>query len=148
MAAGVFISKGDPLPTYRAAVIAALEVGTGVTVYDGWVPEDVAEDEAGFVEPYVVLYSGDGDAIPERGLSGHLDLDSLRWDFQTTAVGASPQVCGDVGGRVRRTLTNLALGTYHILPSPVSYTGTVPVKDVTVNPARFMLPRVWRLDTT
>lgn len=140
--------RGDPVPGYRAAVVHALRVGTGVTVYDGEVPERVPEDAAGYIEPYVVLFASDGDALQETDLSGRLDTAGLRWDFQTTTVGASADVCSRVAGAVRRTLTNFPLGTYHVLPSPAGFTGATPVKDTTVAPARFMLPRVWRLDTT
>lgn len=142
------VDRGDELPAYRAAVISALEVATGVTVYDGDVPDKVPEDEAGFIEPYVVLFSGDGDSLPETDLSGRLDTAGLRWDFQTTSVGASPAACSGVAVVVRRTLINFELGTYHVLPSPSGFTGNVPVKDTTVSPHRFMLPRMWRLDTT
>lgn len=142
------VDRGDELPAYRATVIAALEIATGVIVYDGDVPDDIPEDEAGFIEPYVVLFSGDGDSLPEADLSGRLDPSGLRWDFQTTSVGASPAACSGVAVVVRRTLTNLELGTYHVLPSPSGFTGNVPVKDTTVSPVRFVLPRMWRLDTT
>lgn len=140
--------RGDPVPGYRAAVVHALRVGTGVTVYDGEVPERVPEDAAGYIEPYVVLFASDGDALQETDLSGRLDMAGLRWDFQTTTVGASADVCSRVAGAVRRTLTNFPLGTYHVLPSPAGFTGATPVKDTTVAPVRFVLPRMWRLDTT
>lgn len=138
----------DPLANYRAAIMAALRLRTGVAVYDGEVPDDIPEDEAGFIEPYVVLFSGDGDALPETDLSGRVDTAGLRWDFQTTSVGASPAVCSAVARNVRLTLTNFPLGTYHVLPSPMALGVSAPLKDTDTTPARFFLPREWRLDTT
>lgn len=140
--------RDDPLPGYRAAVVTALEIGTGVTVYNGDVPQEIELDEGGYPRPYVVLFSGDGDDLPETDLSGRLDEGSLRWDFQTTSVGATPEICARVAGTVRRVLTNMPLGTYHVLPSPNGMGGSVPVKDTTVKPTCYMLPRMWRLDTT
>lgn len=142
-----YADEGDPVPGYRAAVIRALEIGTGVKVYDGEVPDDVEEDYNGYILPYVVLFSGDGDALPETDLSGRLDTNGLRWDFQTTSVGPSAAAAGDLGGAVRRIVTNFPLGTYHVLPGE-GYTGQAPIKDTTINPVRFFLPRNWRLDTT
>lgn len=138
---------GDPLPGYRAAVVSALYVATGVTVYDGEVPDEVEEDDNGFILPYVVLFSGDGDSIPEMDLSHRLDLAGLRWEFQTTSVGATAAVAAQVGSSVRRALTNFPLGTHHILPAE-EYGVRAPIKDTNISPARFFLPRQWRLDTT
>lgn len=140
-------NPGDPLPAFRRAVIAALHIATGVTVYDGEVPDEVEEDGNGFILPYVVLFSGDGDSIPEMDLSHRLDLDGLRWEFQTTSVGATAAVASNVGGVVRRTLTNFPLGTHHVLPTE-EYGVRAPIKDTNISPARFFLPRQWRLDTT
>lgn len=147
MATPSYSDPGDPIPAYRAAVISALEIATGVKVYDGEVPDEVDEDSNGFIEPYVVLFSSDGDSLPEVDLSGRLDLAGLRWDFQTTSVGATATIASAVGWKVRRTLTNFPLGTYHVLPGE-GYTGQAPLKDTDTNPPRFFLPRQWRLDTT
>lgn len=146
--ASIYAEDGDPIPEFLQVIVRALQIGTGVDVYAGEVPDVIPEDEAGFIRPYVVIFSGDGDALPETDLSGRLDLDGLRWDFQTTSVAASAEICSAVAGRVRRVLTNRPLGTYHVLPSPAGFTGVAPVKDTTVKPARYILPRMWRLDTT
>lgn len=147
MANAFTADEGDRLPGYRAEVVRALEIATAVTVYDGEVPDEVDEDSNGFILPYVVLFSGDGDAIPEVDLSNRRDMDGLRWEFQTTSVGATPDVAARVAGVVRRALTNRPMGTYHILPAE-EFGIRAPVKDTTINPVRFFLPRQWRLDTT
>lgn len=137
----------DRLPVYREEVLRMLRTIPGIEVHDGEVPDEIPEDENGFILPYVVLFSGDGEALPETDLSGRLDNTGLRWDFQTTSVGATPSVATSVAGAVRRSLTNLPLGTYHVLPAE-GFSGQAPLKDPDTNPPRFFLPRQWRLDTT
>ncbi|MGV0109833.1 hypothetical protein [Arthrobacter sp. CP30] len=132
----------------RGAVQTALSTITGATFYDGYVPEKVPTDPAGFVLPYIVLWAGVGDEIPERDLSDLVDLDGLRWDFQTTTVAASAGLCAQVGDVVRRKLTNLPLGSHHVLPNEDGFRQEVPILDQTITPARFMLPHPWRLETT
>lgn len=133
---------------YRAAVLTALRILPGVTVYDGYVPDKVPVDRAGYILPYVVLFAGVGDEIPERDLSGRVDMGGLRWDPQTTTVGANADICARVAQDVRRTLTNLPLGTHCLLPNPDGFKQSAPIRDTTITPARFMLPAPWRLDTT
>lgn len=137
----------DPIVQYKDSVLRALRSATAVQVFDGEVPDVVETDEAGYIRPYVVLFASDGDDLGETDLSGMIDMDGLRWDFQTTSVGASADVAFRVGTVVRKALTNLPLGTYHVLPSPMSYP-VPPTRDTTVSPVRFFLPRQWRLDTT
>lgn len=133
---------------YRAETLAALEAIPGITVYDGYVPDKVPTDAAGYVLPYVVLWAGVGDEIPERDLCGMVDLDGLRWDFQTTTVAASAGLCAQVAQAVRLKLTNLPMGSHHILPNPEGFRQATPLADTSITPARFMLPAPWRLDTT
>ncbi|MET4059949.1 hypothetical protein ABIB35_001494 [Arthrobacter sp. UYP6] len=137
----------DALPL-RAAVLAALRSIRGITVYDGYVPDKVPVDAAQYILPYVVFFGGVGDEIPERDLSARVDLGGLRWDIQTTSVGANPDICASVAQTVRRTLTNLPLGTHYLLPNPDGFKQETPIRDTTITPARFMLPAPWRLDTT
>lgn len=137
----------DALPL-RAAVMAALRTIRGITVYDGSVPTKVPTDAAGYILPYVVFFGGVGDELPERDLSARVDLGGLRWDVQTTAVGASADICASVAQTVRRTLTNLPLGTHCLLPNPDGFKQETPISDTSITPARFMLPAPWRLDTT
>lgn len=139
----------DPNPlTFRAQVGAALRGIPGLGFYDGYVPEKVPVDERGYVRPYVVLFAGDGSEVPERDLSDLVDLGGLRWDFQTTAVGASAAICAAVGYDVRRALTNLVLGRSHVVPNPDGFNQQTPIRDSSETPARFMLPHQWRLETT
>ena len=137
----------DPIQ-YRAAVIAALRTLAGVTVYDGYVPAKVPMDAAGYILPYVVFHGGIGDEIPERDLSNLVDLQGLRWDSQTKAVAADADICARVAHDVRRVLTNLPLGTAHLLPNPDGFRQETPLRDSSETPARFMLPAPWRLETT
>lgn len=133
---------------YRSAVIAALRTIRGITVYDGNVPQKVPVDAAGYVLPYVVFHGGIGDEIPERDLSGRVDMGGLRWDPRTTTVAANADICARVAQDVRRALTNLPLGTHCLLPNPDGFKQETPFPDTTITPARFMLPAPWRLDTT
>lgn len=137
---------------YREQVLDALRTLPGITVYDGYVPERAPEDEAGYILPYVVFFAGEGGEVgggtPERDLSNQVDLDGLEWDFQTTAVGASPGVCTQVARAVTLRVANLPLGTSHVVPNPDGFTVPAPVRDSSETPARFMLPRQWRLATT
>lgn len=136
------------LDYFEAAVDAALRLRTGLEVYSGDVPDQLPEDAAGYIKPYIIRFSGDGDTLPEVDLSGRLDLSGLRWDFQTTVVAASPDICSRVAEDVRLTLTNFPLGTYHVLPSPSGFENRTPIRDTTITPNRYFLPRMWRLDTT
>lgn len=139
----------EPDPSlYRAQVLAALRRLPGITVYDGHVPEKVPEDANHFILPYVVVWAGAGDEIPERDLSARVDTGGLRWDLQTTAVGASAGITANVARDVWLALVNLPLGTHCLLPNPDGFSQSVPVLDPTETPVRFMLPQPWRLDTT
>lgn len=133
---------------YRQQVYAALQSLPGITAYDGYVPKKLPEDENHFILPYVVLWAGAGGEIPERDLSGRVDIAGLRWDIQTTAVGATPGVAADVGRAVYLRLSNMELGTHCLLPNPDGFSQSVPMLDPTETPVRFMLPQPWRLDTT
>lgn len=133
---------------YRSQVMAALRALPGITVYDGHVPSAVPVDPKGYPLPYVVLWGGVGNDLGERDLSGRVDVTGLRWEPQTTAVGATASICADVARAVWLALTNLPLGTYYLLPNPDDLGQRVPVLDPTETPVRFMLPQLWRLDTT
>lgn len=135
------------LASRRAAILALLRTLPGVTVYDGYVPKAVPE-AGGYVLPYVVLWAGVDDEIPERDLSGRVDMDGSRWDFQTTAVGAAASICAAVASDVRRALANHPMGTYYVLPNPDGFNREVPRLDPSVTPSRFFLPQQWRSDTT
>jgi hypothetical protein len=115
--------------------------------YDGYVPERVPE-AGGHILPYVVLYAGDGSPVVEEVTADGLQpVDTLVWDFQITAVGATSDVCRRVAQDVRRLLTNLRAGTGRIKPNPDGFNQQVPYLDPSVTPARFILPLQWRLNT-
>lgn len=137
---------------YSEQVLTALRDIPGITVYDGYVPTTVPQDTAGFIHPYVVFFAGEGGEVggnaPERDLSNQVDMDGLIWDFQTTAVGASASVCRAVARAVSLRLINFPMGNSHVVPNPDGFTVGAPVRDSSETPARFMLPRQWRLATT
>lgn len=145
--AAVDSAPAGPTDTYTESLLRALRASTGVDVYDGHVPDQVALDAAGFIKPYVVLWMPEGTSFAETDLSGRIDLTALRLDFATTTVAASPAAARRAAGVVRTTLTNFPLGTYHVLPAPWE-AGGPPVKDTNEKPPRYFLARNWRLDTT
>lgn len=137
---------------YREQVLDALRSIPGITVFDGYVPTNIPQDPGGFIQPYVLFTAGEGGEVggvdPERDLSNQVDLDGLIWDFQTTSVGASPGVCVAVARAVSLRMTNYPMGTSHVVPNPDGFVVPTPVRDSSETPARFMLPRPWRLATT
>lgn len=127
-------------------VAAVLEAIDGITFHDGYVPESLPET-GGYVDPYVVLWAGAGDEPNELSACGVQDGDSLIWDFQTTAVGATPDICRAVARDVKAALTNLPVGTSRVRRNPDGYNQQAPILDTQTTPARFMLPLQWRLIT-
>jgi hypothetical protein len=134
-------------PTQCAeAVMAALKTVPGITSYDGFVPVKVPES-GGFMDPYVVLWAGTGDGPDELPSDGRETGDTLIWDFQTTAVGATPAICRAVDRAVCAALTNLHVGTGRVRRNPAGFNQQAPILDTQTTPSRFMLPRQWRLIT-
>lgn len=129
-----------------ADVKAALETIPQLTVFDGQVPTKVPE-AGGYILPYVVIWAGIGDNPEEQTSCGLHSADTLIWDFQTTAVGATPDICRRVAQDVKHALTNLRVGTGLIRPNPDGFQQQQPIPDNSVTPARFMLPQQWRLIT-
>lgn len=127
-------------------VAAALEAIEGISVHDGYVPTSLPET-GGYIDPYVVLWAGTGDEPNELTACGVQDGDSIIWDFQTTAVGATPEICRAVDSDVKAALTNLRVGTGRVRRNPDGYNQQPPILDTQTTPARFMLPRQWRLIT-
>lgn len=127
-------------------VESALKTIEGIAVFDGFVPTKVPE-AGGFILPYVVLWAGVGDNPEELPSSGDHDTSTLIWDFQTTIVAASPDVCRRVTSDVKALLTNRRTGTGRIRPNPDGFQQQQPILDTSVTPARFMLPIPWRLIT-
>ena len=135
----------DP-STLTGPVRAALRTVPGITEYDGFVPEKVPETD-GYPDPYVVLWAGSGDEPDELTADGVQDGDSIIWDFQTTAVGATPEICRAVDHAVNTALTNLMVRTGRVRRNPDGFNQATPILDTQTSPARFMLPRQWRLIT-
>lgn len=129
-------------------LLAALRTITGVTVYDGMVPDKVPTDAAGYVRPYITLYLGapTGDELATT-VCGTYDTDSQSHAFQTTLVGASAQHVRAVAGVVVPTLTNLRVGPGRVRPVWEQHNSSVPLPDTAVSPARYFLPLQWALTT-
>lgn len=129
-----------------AQIEAALKTIPGITVFDGYVPKEVPEVD-GFILPYVVIWAGTGDNPPELPACGQHNGDTLIFDFQLTIAGNTPGACRAVSRDVRALLLNMRVGTGRIKPNPDGFQQQTPVLDAQVNPARFMLPKQWRLIT-
>lgn len=132
--------------TCAVAVLAALRTVPGSGTYDGYVPVKVPET-GGYVDPYIVLWAGGGDTPDELPADGRQADGPLIWDFQTTAVGASPDVCRAVDTSLQAALTNLPVGTGRVRRNPDGFNQQAPILDTQTTPSRFMLPRQWRLIT-
>lgn len=128
------------------AVEAALQTVPGITVYDGYVP-DVLPETDGYIDPYVVVWSGSGANPDEVASCGRQDTATLIWDFQTTVVGAAPSTCRLVAQAVEALLTNFRAGTGRVRRNPDGFNQQYPILDTQTSPARFMLPLQWRLIT-
>lgn len=128
-------------------VLAALHTvpDTG-GLYDGYVPVKVPETD-GYPDPYIVLWAGTGDSPRDLTADGKDSTDTLVWDFQTTAVGATPAICRAVDKAIGQVLVNLPVGTGRVRRNPDGFNQQAPFLDTTSTPSRFMLPRQWRLIT-
>jgi hypothetical protein len=129
-----------------AAILAALRTIPGITVYDGFVPASVPTVGA-YIRPYIVLWAGTGNDPGELTACGTWDGDTLILDFQTTAVGASAEVCRSVSTAATATLANLPVGTGKVRRNPDGFNQATPILDTQTSPARLLLPEQWRLIT-
>lgn len=138
----------DPL-ALQATILQALRNITDLSgrVHDGYVPDKVETDTAGYVLPYVVFFGGAGDFPGEDLADGTIDGDSIIFDFQTTSVGPLSGHAAAVDRDVTKALLNLKVGTGRVKPNPDGFNQQTPIRDTNVTPARFMLPRQWRLIT-
>lgn len=128
-------------------VLAALQtVPGGLGVHDGFVPVKVPETD-GYPDPYIVLWAGTGDGPNETAANGKQGTDTLVWDFQTTAVGATPAICRAVDQAISLVLVNLVVGTGRVRRNPDGFNQQSPILDTQSTPSRFYLPRQWRLIT-
>jgi hypothetical protein len=126
-----------------AAVLTAID---GIAFHDGYVPKALPETGT-YIDPYVILWAGTGDEPDELPACGVQDGDSIIWDFQTTAVGATAAICRAVDKEVAAALTNLPVRTGRVRRNPDGFNQATPILDTQTSPARFMLPRQWRLIT-
>ena len=118
-------------------------------VYDGYVPDKLPTDNAGYILPYVVVFSGlSTDLEAERDLTGLVDTTVHDWAPQTTCVGPTPGHARNCAQLVQDALTNARIGNHWLKPDNESFRVAVPLIDNQVTPARFFLPLPWRLTTT
>lgn len=115
-------------------------------VHDGYVPTKVPETD-GYVDPYIVLWAGTGDGPNELPADGRQANGPLIWDFQTNAVGATPEICRAVDQAICKALVNLPVGTGKVRRNPDGFNQQAPLLDTQTTPSRFFLPRQWRLIT-
>lgn len=141
-------SVSDPLTIHASIlqILASIEALDG-RVYDGYVPDAIPKDDAGFPLPYVVLFAGAGNYPDEPLVDGSIGADGLIFDFQTTAVGPLTGHAVAVASMVRATLINTRVGRGRIKPSPDGFNQQAPIRDTNITPARFFLPQQWRLQT-
>lgn len=135
----------DPT-TFPAVIEAAVLQVPGMSFYDGFVPK-VLPESGGYIDPYTVLWSGLGDNPREPTSCGTHNQDTVIWDFQTTVVGPSADVCRRAARLVQQRLVNLPLGTGRVVPNPDGFNQQSPILDTQASPSRFMLPLQWRAIT-
>lgn len=129
------------------AVTTALGTVTGISVFDGNVPNKVPETADGYILPYAVLWAGNGDNPDEVPADGKQATDVLIWDFQVTVVASNPAAVRAVMHSVRLALINLPVGTGRIRMNPDGFSRQAPIQIPEVTPVRFMLPLQLRLIT-
>ena len=136
--------------TLTAELIGALNAVPALAghVYDGYVPDKLPTDNAGYILPYVVVFSGLTTDLPEeRSLTGLVDTTVHDWSPQTTCVGPTPSHARACAQIVQHTLTNLRIGNHRMKPDTETFRANTPVIDSQVTPSRFYLPLPWRLTT-
>lgn len=134
---------------FHAELMAALKAITalGGRIYDGYVPAKLPTDGAGYVLPYVLVFSGLTADIGDPDLTGKADTLVHDWSPQTNCVGPTPghsRMCAEM---VQDALTNLRVGNNWLKPDDDGFRVAVPLKDDQATPARFFLPLSWRLTT-
>lgn len=130
-----------------------------VTVYRGIVAPDPPllqtatgePDPSGRIAPYVVLFDGTGPTENEPALDP-TQAEELRWTPQTTIAAGTPEDCIQAVDRVmawlrpwQPVLDDVAAG---FLVAPPGFDPGPPRPDRTVQPYRFFVPLLWRLDLT
>lgn len=138
----------DPV-LIKQAILAALRSlpNVGTRVHDGALTKAAATDAAGYVLPYVILFAGTGEHPDEVLLDGTIGADGRTFDFQTTSVGPATTHAIAVDSQVQAALTNLRVGRGRVRPNPDGFTVRYPIREENITPARYLLPRQWRLNT-
>lgn len=134
---------GDVAALHQA-LVARLDALTGVTAYDGQVPDNPpAETTAGRVYPYAVVWPSaarpelDGE-LAEGGTDGALD-----WPVQVTVAAGAPDWCLVAATQVRAWLDGYELvpGAGPLREEPVALQVQ---RDDDVKPPRWYVPLLWR----
>lgn len=117
-------------------------------VFDTHVPKELAVDANGFIRPYVVMFAGGVNDLPqERDLTQMPDMNIADFRFQTSCVGPTGNHARELAHTVRLALSGLNIGAGFVKPDPDAFRLDV-LKDDQVTPARFYMPLMWRLTTT
>lgn len=119
----------------------------GGRIYDGYVPEKLPTDGAGYILPYVLLLSGITADIQDPDLTGKTDTQVHDWAPQTNCVGPTPAHSRACAQLVAQALTNTRIGNHWLTPDADAFRVMKPLTDNQVTPARFYLPLSWRLTT-
>lgn len=135
------------LNTELTATLKAIPA-LGGRIYDGYVPEKLPTDGAGYILPYVLLLSGITADLPEeRDLTRQVDTTVHDWAPQTNCVGPTPDHARKCAQLVAQALTNTRIGNHWLKPDADAFRVATPLPDNQVTPARFYLPLSWRLNT-
>ncbi len=117
-------------------------------VYDGYVPEKLPTDGAGYILPYVLFFAGVTSDIGDPDLTGQTDTLVHDWAPQTNCVGPTPGHARACAGLVKSALTNTRIGNHRLHIDTDAFRVAVPIRDDQATTARFYLPLSWRLTTT
>lgn len=134
---------------FHAELVASLKAITalGGRIYDGYVPAQIPTDGAGYVLPYVLVFSGITADIGDPALSGKTDKLVHDWAPQTNCVGPTPGHARACAELVQAALTDIRIGNHRLKPDTDAFRVEKPIKDDQATPARFFLPLSWRLTT-
>lgn len=134
---------------FHAELMATLKgiTALGGRIYDGTIPAKLPTDGAGYVLPYVLVFSGITADIGDPDLTGRTDTLVHDYAPQTNCVGPTPghsRICAEM---VQAALTNTRIGNHPLKPDTDAFRVAVPLPDNQVTPARFFLPLQWRVTT-
>ena len=119
----------------------------GGRIHDGYVPNTVPVDAAGYIRPYVLVMSGIPTDIDDPDLTGSTDLNVADWYPQTNCVGANPDHARKCAQIVSNALTDARIGNHWLKRDNETFRVSTPILDTQVTPTRHFLPLSWRLTT-